>query len=125
MMAPGQVPGREIGSIDADDVNRVIDILAELVETHDLPPKILVVHRFTERMLVGRERIRHDPRVQVVINMDGFGAPMLKRQSYRAFVASQPVEFTGFKLFYQQDVPLMSARDVLALKPVPLFIVYQ
>jgi hypothetical protein len=124
-MGPGEVPGREIGSIDADDVNRVIEILADLVDAHGLPPKILVVHRFTEHMLTGRERIRLDTRVQVVINMDGFGAPALKRHSYRAFVASQPVEFTGFKLFYQQDVPLMSAADVLALKPVPLFVVYQ
>jgi hypothetical protein len=124
-MGPGQVPGREIGSIDAEDVNRVVGILAELVDEYDLPPKVLVVHRFTERMLVGRERVRLDPRVQIVVNMDGFGAPTLKRDSYRAFVASQPVEFTGFKLFYHQDVPLMSVRDVLALRPVPLFIVYQ
>ena len=124
-MSAGQVPGREIGSLDADDVNRVIELLAEVVESHGLPPKILVIHRFTERMLVGRERIRLDPRVQVVIDMDGFGAPPLKRDSYRAFVASQPVEFTGFKLFYRQDVPLMSPRDVLALRPVPYFIVYQ
>jgi hypothetical protein len=124
-LAPGQVPGREIGSLDAHDVNRVIELLAELVEEHGLPPKILVIHRFTERMLVGRERIRLDPRVQVVVNMDGFGAPSLKRDSYRAFVASQPVEFTGFKLFYHQDVPLMSAGDVLKLHPVPYFIVYQ
>jgi len=35
------------------------------------------------------------------------------------------VQFAGFKLFYQQDVPLMSADDVLALSPVPVFIVYQ
>jgi hypothetical protein len=124
-MAPGQVPGREIGSLDAHEVNRVIELLAELVEEDGLPPKILVIHRFTERMLVGRERIRLDPRVQVVISMDGFGAPSLKRDSYRAFVASQPVEFTGFKLFYHQDVPLMSAGDVLKLQPVPYFVVYQ
>jgi hypothetical protein len=124
-MGPDQVPGREIGSLDAEDVNRVIDLLAQLVEANDLPPKILVIHRFTERMLIGRERIRLDPRVQVVIDMDGFGAPRLKRDSYRAFVASQPVEFTGFKLFYRQDEPLMAAADVLALRPVPHFIVYQ
>jgi hypothetical protein len=124
-MGPDQVPGREIGSVDAQDVNRVIALLAEIVEAKGLPPKILVVHRFTEGMLVGRERIELDPRVQVVIDMDGFGAPHLKRDSYRSFVASQPVEFTGFKLFYRQDDPLMSPADVLALRPVPHFIVYQ
>jgi hypothetical protein len=125
VMASDQVPGRVIGGIDAEDINRVVDMLAELVETHDLPPKVLVIHRFTERMLRGRERLRLDPRVQIVIDMDGFGPPRLKRDSYRAFVASQPVQFTGFKLFYRQDSPLMSAADVLALRPTPLFIVYQ
>lgn len=124
-MREGEVPGREIGSLDAEDVNRVIELLAEVVESEGLPPKILVIHRFTERMLVGRERIRLDPRVQVVIDMDGFGAPHLKRDSYAAFVAAQPVQFTGFKLFYRQDVPLMSPAQVLALRPVPHFIVYQ
>jgi len=124
-MAPGQVPGREIGSLDASEVNRVVELLAELVETHGLPPKILVIHRFTERMIRGHDRIRLDPRVQVVINMDGFGPPRLKRDSFRAYVATQPVQFTGFKLFYKQDVPLMRAADVLELDPVPLFVVYQ
>jgi hypothetical protein len=124
-VAPGEVPGRVIGGLDADDVNRVVEMLAELVQKHDLPPKILVIHRFTERMLRGSDRIRLDPRVQIVIDMDGFGPPHLKRDSYRAYVASRPVQFTGFKLFYQQDVPLMSPADVLALRPVPLFIVYQ
>jgi hypothetical protein len=124
-VAPGEVPGQVIGGIDAEDVNRVVEMLAELVERHGLPPKVLVIHRFTERMLRGGNRIRLDPRVQIVIDMDGFGPPRLKRDSYRAFVAAQPIQFTGFKLFYRQDVPLMSPADVLALRPVPLFVVYQ
>jgi hypothetical protein len=125
VMAPNQVPGRQIGSLDAADVNRVIELLADMVESHGLPPKILIVHRFTEKMLTGYDRIRLDPRVQLVINMDGFGPPALKRDSYRCVVASQPVQFTGFKLFYQQDVPLMSPKDVLALRPAPLVVMYQ
>ncbi len=124
-MGPGAVPGRQIGSLDADDVNRVVEILADLVEEHGLPPKILIVHRFTEGMLRGYDRIRLDPRVQIVIVMDGFGSPALKRDSYRQFVARQPVQFTGFKLFYQQDVPLMSVGAVLDLRPVPLVVIYQ
>lgn len=124
-MPPGVPPGSRIGSLDAGDINAVIDLLADLVERHSLPPKILIIHRFTERMLTGHDRIRLDSRVQVVITMDGFGRPALKRDSYRCFVAAQPVQFTGFKLFYQQDVPLMSAADVLALRPVPHIVIYQ
>jgi hypothetical protein len=40
-------------------------------------------------------------------------------------VALERVQFAGFKLFYQQDRPLMGVADVLGLKPVPLFVLYQ
>jgi hypothetical protein len=124
-MAPGQVPGDVIGTLDADDVNEAIDILARVVDQHSLPPKILVVHRFTEGMLTGLDRIRDDNRVQVVIDMDGFGAPPLKRATYRACVALPDVRYAGFKLFYQLDDPLLSEMDVLALDPKPVFVLYQ
>jgi hypothetical protein len=65
----------------------------------------------------------------VVINMDGWGPPHLKRDSYQAYVHSEPVEFTGFKLFYKNDTkrghPLMSPADVLKLSPRPVYIQYQ
>ena len=86
-----------------------------------LPPKVLVVHRFTRDMVTGYKRIKLDPRVQIVMNMDGWGPPSLKRESYRAYVYKYPVEYTGFKLFYKNDTKkgdkLMSPADVLALKP--------
>src|SRR5213079_525321 len=96
-------PGTRIGSLDARDVNKAIDVLADLVTTDSLPPKVLVVHRFTRDMLTHYDRIRIDPRVQIVINMDGWGPPWMKRESYRRYVARYPVEFTGFKLFYRND----------------------
>jgi hypothetical protein len=120
-----RAPGDVIGSLSAEDVNDVVDRLARIVAENALPPKVLVVHRFTQAMLSGRERIRLDPRVQIVIDMDGFGAPALKRDAYNAFVGGQLIQFTGFKLFYQLDRPLMTARQVLALKPAPHFILYQ
>ena len=122
-------PGTRIGTLDARDVNDAIDVLDSLVRTDSLPPKILVVHRFTRDMLTHYDRIRIDPRVQVVINMDGWGPPWMKRESYRRYVARYPVEFTGFKLFYHNDTkagdPLMKPAQVLALKPRPIYIQYQ
>jgi hypothetical protein len=122
-------PGTRIGSLDARDVNEAIDLLADLVTTDSLPPKVLVVHRFTRDMLTHYTRIRLDPRVQVVINMDGWGPPWMKRESYRRYVARYPVEFTGFKLFYRNDTKqgdkLMTPADVLALFPRPIYIQYQ
>lgn len=124
-MSAGQVPGSVIGSLDAREIALVVDYLAETVETRRLPAKILVVHRFTDRMVKDSERIALDPRVQIVIDMDGFGRPGLKRDSYAAFIAARPVQFAGFKLFYDLDSPLMAPEEVLRLKPPPLFILYQ
>ncbi len=128
-MKRGGAPGKRIGTYDASDINYAIDFLAGIVEKYHLPPKVLVVHRFTRPMLTNAGHIKLDPRVQVVINMDGWGAPHLKKDSYQAYVSSEPVQFTGFKLFYHNDTkrgdPLMRPLDVLALFPRPLYIQYQ
>lgn len=128
-MKDGTRPGKKIGSYDAADVNWVIDQLAKLVTDKKLPPKILVVHRFTRPMLTNASKIKRDPRVQVVIHMDGWGPPSLKRDSYAAYVYAEPVQFTGFKLFYKNDIkyggPMMTPAQLLALTPRPLYIQYQ
>lgn len=127
-MKQGNKPGTRIGTMDATDINYAIDFLAELVQEHDLPPKMLVVHRFTQAMITNTDRIRLRPEVQVVIHMDGFGPPFLKRQSYEAFVANDPVQFAGFKLFYHNDTkaghPLMTPEQILELDPEPVYIQY-
>lgn len=121
----GVVPGRKIGVMDAAEVNYAIRTLADLVTQNKLPPKILVVHRFTQKMLTNYRDIRPVPQVQVVINMDGFGAPWLKRDSYDAYERMQPVQFTGFKLFYKNDHPMLTREEVVKLNPSPVFITFQ
>lgn len=124
-MKDGSAPGTRIGTMDAADVNYAVATLAGLVDSLKLPPKVLVVHRFTQRMLTNYDRITVDPRVQVVIDMDGFGGRPLKRSVYRDFVVKEPVQFTGFKLFYKNDQPMMTPDEVLSLSPVPVYIQYQ
>lgn len=128
-MAPDEVPGRRIGSMTAAEVNYAIDFLAELVEEHRLPPKVLVVHRFTQNMIRNARDIRLDPRVQVVIHMDGWGPPAQKIQTYRTFVAPEAEQFTGFKLFYHNDrrdgSRMLTPGEILELRPVPFYIQYQ
>ena len=125
-MKRGGVPGTRIGTYDAEDVNYASSLLADLVEKEHIPPKVLVVHRFTRDMLTGYKRIKLDPRVQLVINMDGWGPPSLKRESYRRYVYQYPVQFTGFKLFYRNDKKngsrMMVPAEVLALHPKPMYI---
>jgi hypothetical protein len=124
------IPAHRIGSMDAATINYAVRELAKLVDQHDLPPKVLVVHRFTEGMVRDADAIvTDDPRVQVVLNMDGWGAPTLKRASYRSFVAPVDDVFKGFKLFYKNDrrngSRMMTPEEVLQLKPAPIYIQYQ
>ncbi|HXE56064.1 MAG TPA: hypothetical protein VN541_23770 [Tepidisphaeraceae bacterium] len=128
-MKSGDKPGTKIGTMTSSDVNFAIGLLSGLVKQYNLPPKVLVVHRFTRKMLTDSKGINLDPRVQVVINMDGWGQPWLKYDSYRAYVEAEPVQFTGFKLFYHNDTkkgdPLLTPPEVLMLNPKPLYIQYQ
>lgn len=129
-MHNGQRPGHVIGSLDASDVNAVAAYLAGLVRAHHLPPKILLVHRFTDAMVTNAEDIKPLPEVQIVMDMDGWGSPARKQNTYRAEVQLQPVQFTGFKLFYKNDLlppssGMMTPSEVLQLTPSPSFIQYQ
>lgn len=122
----GEVPGVVLGSVDAATVNRVIDWLAGIVRKHDLPQKLLVIHQFTENMIVGKEFVKSPPEVAVTFDIDGFGDRQNKIVKYEDF--SQRFEerfFHGFKLFYEQDINLMTPLDVLGLRPTPDFVVYQ
>ena len=121
----GVVPGRKIGTMDAAEINYAIQTLQNLVRQNNLPPKVLVVHRFTQKMLTNYREIRPVPEVQVVINMDGFGPPWLKHDSYEAYERMQPVQFTGFKLFYKNDHPMLTREEVVKLNPSPVFITFQ
>lgn len=128
-MDPDEVPGRVIGSLDAADVNHATQTLADLVARHGLPPKVLVVHRFTQGMLTNVQDLDIDPRVQLVLNMDGWGPPAQKIAAYRAFVAPARVPFTGFKIFFRNDrrngSRLLTPAELLRLEPVPYYIQYQ
>lgn len=128
-MKGGQAPGKVVGSFDAEDINYVTDYLAKLVREHNLPPKVLVVHRFTKNMVTNYKNIKTRPEVQIVMDMDGWGGPPLKYSTYKQFIHREPVEFTGFKLFYKNDLRgngrLLTPQEVVALKPQPVYIQYQ
>jgi hypothetical protein len=129
-MKDGSKPGKKIGTYDADDINYVSGYLAGIVRKYNLPPKILIVHRFTKKMMTNYKSIKTRPEVQMVIDMDGWGEPELKQGTWRYFVYQEPVQFTGFKLFYKNDIKkaphhMMTPEEVLKLKPNPNYIQYQ
>jgi hypothetical protein len=119
-----EIPGREIGQLRAADINIAIDTLERLVRTHNLPPKVIIIHQFRLDMLPDKARVRASSVVETALVMDGFGSQSLKLASYRA-VMRQPLAFAGIKLFYQQDRNLFTPTQVLALTPAPAVVVYQ
>ena len=129
LIKSGKIPCTKIGTYDAADVNYAAGYLAELVKKYNLPPKVFIVHRFTRNMITNARQIKPYPEVQIVMNMDGWGAPWLKRDSYRDYIVKEPVEYTGFKLFYHNDTkkgdPLMTPQDLLKLNPKPVYVQYQ
>jgi hypothetical protein len=129
-MKDGSVPGKRIGTFDADDINYVTGYLASLVTKYNLPPKIFIVHRFTKRMVTNYKNIKLRREIQFVMDMDGWGGPDLKKGSYKYFIGDEPVQFTGFKLFYKNDTSvgpkrLLTTKEVLQLRPAPIYIQYQ
>jgi hypothetical protein len=124
-MKPPLLPAQEIGSTDADTVNEVSRYLSGLVRRHDLPQKLLVVHRFTGDMIQAESRLERDPGVALVVNVDGFGDQPNKISKYREFTRGKRDRHHGFKLFYKEDVNLMKPREVLRLRPEPDLVVYE
>ncbi len=129
-MKDGSLPGKRIGTYDAADINYVSQYLADMVKKYNLPPKVFVIHRFTRKMVTNYQNIKLRPEVQIVMHMDGWGEPELKKGTYRHFIHSEPVQFTGFKIFYKNDLKkapnrLMTPEELLKLKPAPIYIQYQ
>lgn len=131
IMTDKAVPGHKIGTISYKDINRAIDHLSELVVKYQLPPKILVIHRFTKKMVTGFDRLKSDSNVQVVLNMDGWGSPKTKILTYEKVISSEKnILYSGIKLFYKNDIKqppyrLLSKEEVLRLQPQPIYIQYQ
>jgi hypothetical protein len=129
-MKTDHAPGKVVGTYDAADINYASNYLAKIVRENNLPPKILVVHRFTQNGVTNYRKIKTQPEVQIVMHMDGWGEPARKVNTYKSFIYKEPVQFTGFKLFYKNDVirskaRLMTPQELLRLKPRPVYIQYQ
>ncbi len=123
-MGPNEAPGQFIGSVDATEVNEVSAWLERLVQRHDLPPKMLLVHQFTNGMVLRKQLVRPRERVELVFNMDGFGAREAKLSKYRLLRQDRRFPL-GFKLFHRQDVRMMTPAQVVALRPRPAVVEYQ
>jgi hypothetical protein len=123
-MGPGQVPGRHLGSTDAAAINRASSYVAGIVRRHRLPQKLFMIHQFRDSMIGDKARIVTRPGLAMTWNADGFGVRSAKLEDYRSYTRDRRFH-PGLKLFYVNDVDLMTPREVLRLQPTPRVINYQ
>lgn len=126
-LGPGQVHLAQIGSVSAAEVNAVAGWLAALTRERALPQKLLLLHQFRTSMITERERLdtSHDE-LAVMIHADGFGAPGDKLATWEALRAGAPPGVVwGWKNFYDEDAPLLSPEQTLAVSPDIRFVSFQ
>jgi hypothetical protein len=119
-----QVPGQVIGRVDSRELNATTAWLSQLITRDRLPQKLVIVHQFTDDM-VDETTLKARPGEAIVLNADGFGTRAVKVSKYKRFTRQAPGFEQGFKLFYKEDIGMMSPRQVLRLKPRPDVVVYE
>ena len=126
-LKPDQVHLRQIGTVDASEVNRVVEWLAGIVREEALPQKLLIVHQFRFSMITNRDLIETPPELAVLIQMDGQGSLGSKYNTWNALTGEPDADrlHWGWKNFYDEDSPMATPEQVLALDPLPLFVSFQ
>jgi hypothetical protein len=124
IVGDGEIPGRDLGRITGPQVNDVQAKLDRLARTMG-GRKLLIIHQFDNRMVQQKEMILDYPFVDLVWDADGFGGPGAKVGDYQQYREEAGFEHGGFKLFYNEDTPLMTPEQVLSLEPPPRLVIYQ
>jgi hypothetical protein len=127
-LAPLQRHGAQIGSVGADEVNAVVTWLADLTRDRVLPQKLLMVHQFRLAMIAGRERLDTSrDELAVVVHADGFGTMQLKFDTWNTLHQAEPPGIHwGWKNFYDEDSPMLTPAQTVAIGPAPpVFVSFQ
>ena len=126
-LKPDQVHLAQIGTVDAAEINEVVDWLAGIVREEALPQKLLIVHQFRFSMITNREQIETPPELAVLIHMDGQGSLSAKYNTWNALTGRADVDrfYWGWKNFYDEDQPVADPEQVLELSPEIVFVSFQ
>lgn len=123
----GQLPLEQIGSVDAEEINRTLADLAALTRENDLPQKAVVLHQFTGTMITDREKIdTSHSELSLVLHADGHGTPELKKQTWTELQKGLPAGIRmAWKNFYDEDTPMLTPEQTYAMSPKPWVVTYQ
>ena len=126
-LKPDQVHLRQVGTVDAAEINRVVEWLAGIVREEALPQKLLIVHQFRFSMITNREQIETPPELAVMIHMDGQGSLGAKYNTWNTLTGEPDADrfYWGWKNFYDEDSPMATPEQVLELSPKIVFVSFQ
>jgi hypothetical protein len=120
-----QLPGKQIGYVDAATVNRVSAWLAQLRQQNALPEKLFLLHQFRDFMIRDRAAVVARSGLATVVHLDGFGPQHVKRNVYAALSYRSGPIHNGLKLFIDEDTDLFTPREAMAFRPRPELVTYQ
>lgn len=126
-----QIPGKFYGQTTGAVIDSVADYLAGIVKDSDLPEKALVYHQVNDHVVIEENNIKEHPGVRIIKSVDGLGpmGPKITTYNYLVKNMTTPPIHAGFKLFFDEDTQigkhLMTPKEVLALKPVPEYVMYE
>ncbi|MCT2297088.1 hypothetical protein M3F57_13285 [Brachybacterium muris] len=126
-LKPDQVHLKQIGSVEAAEVNEVSAWLAELTRTNNLPQKILVLHQFRYSMIRNRQDLdtSHDE-LAMILHADGQGGQGAKTATWEALKKDLPEGIhMAWKNFYDEDIPMLDAKQTFQVEPTPVMVSYQ
>ena len=130
MSTAKQTPGATFGRTNGKTINEVGAYLSSLVSANNLPEKVLVFHQVNSRVLREENDITTHAGVVLVKSVDGLGNRNSKVKTYNALAHGMPAGVhAGFKLFFDEDTAgnhrMMTPAEVLALSPVPEYVMYE
>ena len=126
-LKPHEVHLRQIGTVDAAEINQVVDWLAGIVREESLPQKLLILHQFRLQMITNRHQVETPPELAVVVHMDGQGPVPDKINTWNLLTRQPDADqfYWGWKNFYDEDFTIATPDQVLELTPIPVFVSFQ
>jgi hypothetical protein len=126
-LGPDEVHLTQIGSVSVDEVNRVVTWLADLTRAGDLPQKLLLLHQFRVDMIPDRDQLDTSrDELALMVHADGQGGQGDKQATWRTLRQTEPDEVAwGWKNFYDEDAPMLTPEQTVAVEPRPDLISYQ
>jgi hypothetical protein len=126
-LGPNEVHLTQIGSVSIDEVNRVVTWLADLTRADDLPQKLLLLHQFRVDMIPDRDRLDTSrDELALMVHADGQGGQGAKQATWQTLRQTEPDEVAwGWKNFYDEDLPMLTPEETVAVEPRPDLVSYQ